>query len=467
MTLDFRVPKELKPLYQNKARYKGLKGGRGSGKSWGAVDYILIKAVSNPNINIVCLRQIQKSIKHSSKKLIQDRIGTLKLTSFFEITLTEIRMKSGKGIIIFQGLQDHTADSIKSLEGFDIAFIEEAQSITEFSMDLLIPTIRKEDAELLFAWNPRYQTDAVEELFKSKSNKVLIHINYTQNPFCPTSIREEAEELKLIDIKKYNHVYLGGFVTGDELGIIREEWINSSIEAFSRANNKPSGTKRIGFDVADGTDEKGEEIKNDSNALVYFYGVFMMEIDEWFAKKDEIFISTKRVYRFGLDNNCDEVNYDNIGVGAGVGSNFNQLNAPFSHIPFTASNSPQNKDKEFKDGKLNVDMFKNLKAQAWYAIAERFIKTHNYITRGDNVSEDEMIFINPNSKHIDKLRTELSSPRWLKDGSGKMQVESKQSLKKRGILSPNIADAFIMGAFELKQEEEIIGRSRVGKITFF
>ena len=466
-SLTLSVPAKLKQLYQGKARYKGLSGGRGSSKSYGMVDYILFRLIQNPLLNTVCLRQVQKSIKYSSKKLLEDRIKTHELEDYFEILQSEIRLKKGSGIIIFQGLQDHTADSIKSLEGFDICFVEEAQSITEFSLDLLTPTIRKNDAELLFSWNPRYPTDAIEELFNGKSNAIKIHINYTDNPFCPDSIKEEAEEMKELNLQKYNHVYLGAFATGDELAIIREEWIRSSIKAYRQLNIKPSGTRRLGYDVADGTDAKGEEIKNDSNAFVEFHGNVMLNIDEWFAGKDEILTSSKRVHRYSTDKGIHEVNYDNIGVGASVGSIFKDFGSKFDYRPFTASNSPQNKDSEYKDKKTNGDMFRNIKAQAWITISDRFIKTHNYITKGEYVDESEMIFIDDSCKYVEKLITELSSPRELKDGNGKIMVESKDSLKKRGIASPNIADAFIMGAFILDELPKQIGTNKPSRQSFF
>ena len=464
---NINILQALRPIYTSKARYKGLKGGRGSGKSWGAVDYFLLKALGNKNINIVCLRQTQKSIKHSSKKLIQDRIEALGISNYFEVLLTEIRIKKGKGVIIFQGLQDHTADSIKSLEGFDLAFVEEAQTITEFSLDLLTPTIRKDGSELLFAWNPRYQTDAVEQMFDTKSNSITVHMNYLENKFCTISTREEAEELKELNLQKYNHIYLGAFVTGDELSIIKEEWIRSSIKAFKQIDYVPKGVKRIGFDVADGKDDNGEEIKNDTNAIVEIHGSLLTSVEEWVAGKDEIFTSSKRVHQKAIDRKINCVNYDNIGVGAGVGSNLKQLNAKYDYQAFTASNSPQNKDSEYKPNKLNKDMFKNIKAQAWQSIADRFINTHNYVTRGESFDMSDMIFIDDRTDNVEKLIMELSSPREKKDGAGRMLVESKRDLKKRGVSSPNLADAFVMAFFHVEEKIKTTGNQGFNSQSFF
>ena len=148
--MQIEVPSKVRELYTTDARYIGLKGGRSSGKSWAVADYILYRMVQDQSLFTVCLREIQKSIAKSSKKLLEDRIRYHNLQDYFEILQTEIRCKKGSGEIIFQGLQDTTADSIKSLEGADLCFVEEAQTITQHSLDLLVPTIRKDSSKLIF-----------------------------------------------------------------------------------------------------------------------------------------------------------------------------------------------------------------------------------------------------------------------------------------------------------------------------
>ena len=106
MTLN--IPPVYKPLWVEDKRYYFLSGGRGSGKSWAVADYLLVALLKNPNLNLVCLREVQRSIKHSSKKLLSDRINKLGLNDYFEVLLTEIRLKKGNGVIIFNGLQDQS-----------------------------------------------------------------------------------------------------------------------------------------------------------------------------------------------------------------------------------------------------------------------------------------------------------------------------------------------------------------------
>jgi len=441
--MNLKVPKIFKTLYTSDARYKGLKGGRGSGKSWAIADYILYLMLQNQDLNTVCLREIQKSIAKSSKKLLDDRIEYHNLYAYFDILQTEIRCKQGKGVIIFQGLQDHTADSIKSLEGFDLCWIEEAQTITEFSLELLIPTIRKDNSQVLFSYNPRYANDAIELFFKDKSNAIVIHANYNDNPYCPIVIKEEAKELKEKNELKYRHVYLGEILEDDDLAIIPRKWIRACINAHIKLGVEPTGIKRIGYDVAD----SGE----DTNVVILTHGILNYGCIEWDGGKDEMFNSSKKVHRIATEEKVQEVNYDNVGVGAGVGSNFREIRSPFIYNGFSAGEKPRNPKHEYKNKKLNQDAFKNLKAQAWQNVADRLMNTYNYIEKGIECEHDKIISISSTIPLLKDLITELSTPRAEKDGVGRFMVESKKDLAKRGVKSPNIADAFIMANFDISK----------------
>jgi len=169
----------------------------------------------------VCIREIQKSLKFSAKKLVEDKIRLLGVSHLFEITLTEIRRNGGEGVLIFQGMQDHTADSIKSLEGFDRAWVEEAQSLSARSMELLIPTIRSDSSEIWFTWNPDQHDDAVEQLFKDNDDAVLVHTNYLDNPWCPKVMKKQAVWQQRQDHEKYDHIWLGGYNTKSEAKIFK------------------------------------------------------------------------------------------------------------------------------------------------------------------------------------------------------------------------------------------------------
>ena len=214
-TLSIQTPRVFLPLLQP-ARYKGAWGGRSSGKSHFFAELLIERMISQPT-RAVCIREIQKSIKESVKRLLEDKINAFGVEQLFEVLETEIRCKNG-GHIIFQGMQNHTAQSIKSLEGYDIAWVEEAQTLSAFSLKLLRPTIRKDnedgEAELWFSWNPDDEEGAVDMLLRGAYNikdAVVVEANYLDNPFCPPSMKKEAEEDKARDYDDYLHVWMGHY----------------------------------------------------------------------------------------------------------------------------------------------------------------------------------------------------------------------------------------------------------------
>lgn len=209
--LKIKTPRWSLPLLETGFRYYGAKGGRASGKSHERAEALIELMIMKPDTRWVCIREIQKSIKYSSKLLLETKIRDMGLSHLFDITLGEIRRLGHDGLIIFQGMQDHTADSIKSLEGFDGCWVEEAQSLSAHSLELLDPTIRKEGARLWFTWNPRQKTDAIEVLFNDNPRAICVHVNYLDNPFLSEDMKDLANESKRKDPEKYNHIWLGGF----------------------------------------------------------------------------------------------------------------------------------------------------------------------------------------------------------------------------------------------------------------
>ena len=235
--LRVSVPRWAVPLVKPR-RYKGAKGGRGSGKSHFFAEQAVLAMVADPYLDFVCIREIQKSLKFSAKKLVEDKIRGMGLSGMFDITETEIRRKRGSGhsVMIFQGMQDHTADSIKSLEGFGRAWVEEAHSLRRRSMELLLPTIRSEGSEIWFSWNPEDEGDPVEQLFASAADNpedfALVHVNYNDNPWCPETLRKEAERCRSENPQDYGHIWLGEHKKIGDAQILKDKWV---IEAFEPA----------------------------------------------------------------------------------------------------------------------------------------------------------------------------------------------------------------------------------------
>lgn len=241
MILTRSIPRVFLPLTKA-SRYKGVHGGRGSGKSHDRAE-ALIERCATVKTDAVCVREIQKSLNQSVKKLLEYKIEQLGLGALFEVQEAVIKSHLG-GQIIFQGMQNHTADSIKSLEGYDIAWVEEAQSLSQRSLDLLRPTIRKPGSELWFTWNPRLSTDPIDVLLRGDNpppNSIVVQANYNDNPWLPDVLRAEMEYDKRRDPDKYAHVWLGEYEQNSEARVFKN-WI---VEDFER----PAGTiYRLGAD---------------------------------------------------------------------------------------------------------------------------------------------------------------------------------------------------------------------------
>lgn len=278
MILKIKTPRWAKPLLQPK-RYKGAKGGRGSGKSHFFAESVIENHIYNANHKTVCVREIQKSLKFSAKKLLEDKIIEMGVSNLFDITLTEIRNINGNGIIIFQGLQDHTAESIKSLEGFNTAWVEEAQSISKRSMELLLPTIRTQDSEIWFSWNPDKDNDPVEVHFNEISKDgIVVHVNYLENPFLPDTLKKEADRHKRVSPDTFDHVWKGGFNTKSESQIFRGKF---ELKDFNVDNSFGEPLHGVDFGFSqDPTVAVQVYIKNDSLYINSEAGKVGLELDD-------------------------------------------------------------------------------------------------------------------------------------------------------------------------------------------
>lgn len=165
----------------------------------------------------VCIREVQKTLAQSSKRLIESKIQSLGVGSQFKIFNDKIETP-GDGIIIFQGMQDHTAESIKSLEGFKRAWIEEAQTLSQRSLTLLRPTIRAEGSEIWASWNPTRKSDAIDDFLRAKrpEGSIVVQANWRDNPWFPKELEDERKlDLNLYP-DRYDHIWEGGYARAFE-----------------------------------------------------------------------------------------------------------------------------------------------------------------------------------------------------------------------------------------------------------
>lgn len=242
-TLQIPTPEWAVPLLEP-SRYKGAHGGRGSGKSHEFAQMVIEAHILDPNTSTVCVREFQKSLKQSVKRLLELKIQELGVGNYFEVQESIIKNRHGKGLIIFEGMQNHTADSIKSLEGFDRAWVEEAQSLSQRSLDMLRPTIRKPGSELWFTWNPREASDPIDVLLRGSTpppDAIVLEVNWQNNPWFPQVLRDEMEYDRRRDPDKYQHVWQGQYLQNSEARVFR----NWRIEEFE---SPPDAVHRMGAD---------------------------------------------------------------------------------------------------------------------------------------------------------------------------------------------------------------------------
>lgn len=207
--VTLRLPEKMAPIWLP-MRYKVMHGGRGGGKSWSVAKVLLAKGADHP-LRILCAREVQKSMRDSVHRLLRDQIVALRLESFFEVLETEIRGANGT-VFLFTGLQSHTVDSIKSYEGVDIVWVEEAHGVSKKSWDVLTPTIRKEGSEIWMTLNPDMETDETYQRFIAtpSPDTWVCEINWRDNPWFPSVLDKERRKAKRSMLRDdYEHIWEG------------------------------------------------------------------------------------------------------------------------------------------------------------------------------------------------------------------------------------------------------------------
>lgn len=225
--LHIPVPRAYVPFLSPR-RFNGLEGGRGGAKSHFVAERLVRKTLKTHS-RIACVREVQNSIKDSVKQLLEDKIAKFGVSHKFKVTDREI-VGPNDSLFIFRGLQNHTATSIKSLEGFTDAWYEEAQSLSKKSIELATPTFRT-GSKQWFTWNPDQPTDPVDVFFReNKGDPDFLHarVNYSDNPWFPDELRRDMERDRARDPDKYGHIWLGGYRKNSEARVFR----NWKVERF-------------------------------------------------------------------------------------------------------------------------------------------------------------------------------------------------------------------------------------------
>jgi len=382
----------------------------------------------------------QNRLEDSVYTLLKKEIERFGFRNDYNVLGNKIINTNTGAEFLFYGLA-RNIDEIKSIVKIDVLWIEEGHNLTEEMWDTLIPTLRESGSEIWVTFNPNLATDFSYKrlVVNPPKNAVVRMINYDENPFLSDTSKATIAEMKEDDYDKYLHIYKGIPKQDDEDVIIKRTWLDSCIDAHIKLGIEPAGERITGYDVSD--DGK------DESAYVNKYGILITKVHQWKAKEDEL-VKSAKIIRNEAERFKSFVRYDSIGVGAGVGSNIKELNKineiKVKYEAFNSGGAVVNKEKEYEAGVKYKDYFSNVKAQAWKEVADRVLKTHNVITKGASYDPNEIISISSECDFLENLLTELSTPRKDYDLAGKFKVESKKNLAKRGVKSPNLADAFVM-----------------------
>ena len=455
--------------YLQPARFKVAYGGRGSAKTR-TFCTILLNNVLYHGWRLVCFREIMKSLDDSVYQEFVDEIDRRELHRFFKIINNQIECTYSGGIIKFEGLY-RNQQKVKGYAGFDAAWLEEAATITEDSYKFLIPTLRKKGSEIWVSYNPENPLDETHKRFVTERTYpdykdgrrycIVKKINYTENPRFPDELRDDMELMKKEDPDLYEHVYLGEPVANSDLSIIPPKWIAATIDLHKFLNVEPSGGKVIGFDVAD----EGA----DFNAEADIHGWVCTRLHEW--KDNDPNSAANKVWDNALDFGAEEIVFDSIGVGAGAKGELRQRVASMEYsakVPptitaYAASAAVVNPDAPYDTGhsvstiqgyketpsRTNGEMFTNSKAKDYWDMRTRCYNAWK-ARNGKDYDSDMLISFDSETipqKTLNKMKAEASQPRreYL---SGKLRVEPKDKMKKRGVASPNLIEAVIMAMAE-------------------
>lgn len=397
---------KLKFLYE-KHKYKLLPGGRGSTKSWGAVEALVYysQILYKEPLTILCVREFQRSIKKSSKKLIECTIHRLGIQGDYKITENSIKHKITGSEFIFEGLA-RNLDSIKSMEGVNICWLEEGHFATQESIDVLLPTIRGigGGGEFWCTWNPQQPTDPIESMVKNPfPDTVVQDFDYRDNPFFPDNLREQMEHHKANDYDKYLHIWEGKYKKQGDNKVVS---YGSVLDAQKRTPDRIDTFAVAGIDPA--------YYGSDPAAIIIRKGNEILHRQQW--QTCDIMQFSTSCTNLLLEYN---VKCAVIDMGGGYGQ------GPYDLISQHISDRVCNLIK-FNGGAGGTNTkYKNKRAQCWFMMA-------------DWINETGAL---PNDQG---LVAELIQQEYFYTEQTQRQLVSKKKMKSDGIASPNQGDALSM-----------------------
>lgn len=406
------VQKQYAPLLQNRsARYFLYYGGRAGGKSFGFADAILLLGRSS-KLFVACVREVQDSIKDSVYKLLKDRADYWGFNDYIFYTDRVENVITGTRII-FKGLQDNNAQNIKSLEGVDICWIEEGQSISKKSWDILNPTIRKKGSQIWVSMNRELENDPIwVALARNPDDKTIIKkVNYTDNIYCPDEIKYMAEKMKEEDYDGYLHVWGGEPVQQGDNKLIGYKEVHKALEHRLEHTAILNMPLIVGVDVA--------RFGDDKTAIARRRGRKAYKI-KTYSKLNNVEVANV-ITSLIRDEQPARINIDVGGLGAGV-----------YDILVDRGYGSILRSVNFGEKAQESEKYRNRRAEMWGRLKE-------WLTSELPVSLTD----------CDGLAEDLTTPNKKYDGLGRLQLEEKDEIKKRLSRSTDVGDALALTFAEM------------------
>ena len=451
---DFEIPEKLHPVMATDARLVVIIGGRSSAKSETMARILLLKAQTE-RADVLCGREYQNAIEDSVHKLLT---GLLEDIGVKGVEYTDHKIDfAGGGSFRFKGFSRNSS-AVKSAQGFKYSWIEEAQDLSEKSLDDLLPTIRANDSKLFFTANPQasadpfskrfivpFQKELARDGFYQDDMHLIIMMNWRDNPWHGELEGQRLWDKENFSRAKYDHIWEGAFNDSVNDAIIKAEWFDAAIDAHVKLGFKPQGIKIVAHDPSDlGADAKG---------LVYRHGSVIMDVCE---KSDgDVNDGCDWATDYAIKVGADAFVWDGDGLGVSlkrqVAEAFQGKKIDYNMFKGSEGtrlpNAMYQADVHGVQGKSrsNKDTFRNKRAQYYIKLRDRFYSTYLAIEKGQYINPDELISISSDISTLQQFRSEICRVPLKQNSNGYIQIMSKVDMKtKMKLASPNLSDSAMM-----------------------
>lgn len=471
--VKLQIVDKLLPLITKPKRIKIAVGGRGSGKSIGFGDIMLMFADNGQRV--CAAREFQNSIDDSVHENLKDAINRMELHGF-DVQSKGIHSGNG-GEVFYKGLARNIT-SIKSIGNVQKLWIEEGESISENSLKVLTPSIRssasdKDAPEIWISMNRGSTSDAVAKKYLARAERelakcgyyeddlmIVVQINWRDNPWFPSELEQErSDDQNNLTGAEYRHIWEGEYYDEVENSIIPVEWFDAAIDAHKKLGFKPLGARIVSHDPSDrGKDPKGLCLRHGS------------VIEQVLEKPDgDVNDGCDWATDFAIDQRADLFNWDCDGLGVSlrrqVGAALDGTQVDYAM--FKGSESPENPEESYlpvgieteqAKSRTNIQTFRNKRAQYYWMLRDRFYATYRAVEKKEYLDPDTMISLSSGISNLEQLRAEVCRIPRKHNGNGMIQIMTKQEMwSKHKIPSPNMADALMMSmaVVNVSQHESI------------